>query len=140
MSFVVDSSVALSWCFEDERTPATLALLERVAEVGAVVPQHWPAEVLNGLMMAERRQRVDAARRRQLADFLRDLPLAVDPETTTQLWDATQRLAERFRLTVYDAIYLELAQRKNLALASLDKELCSAAAGLGVPVLGQPTT
>ena len=137
MSFVVDSSVALSWCFEDKRTPATLALLERVAEVGAVVPQHWPAEVLNGLMMAERRQRVDAVRRRQLADFLHDLPLELDPETTTQLWGATQRLAERFRLTVYDAIYLELAQRKNLALASLDNELCNAAASLGVPVLGK---
>jgi predicted nucleic acid-binding protein len=93
--------------------------------------------MLSGLMMAERRQRVDAVRRHQLADFLHDLPLEVDRETTTPLWDATQRLAEHFRLTVYDAIYLELAQRKNLALASLDKELCSAAAGLGVPVLGQ---
>ena len=66
MSFVVDSSVALSWCFEDERTQATKALLERVGEAGAVVPQHWPAEALNGLMMAERRQRIDADRRRRL--------------------------------------------------------------------------
>ncbi len=94
------------------------------------------AEVLNGLMMAERRQRIDADRRRRLADFLRDLPLAVDPETTVQLWGATQRLAERFRLTVYDAIYLELAQRKHLALASLDQDLCSAARTVGVSVLG----
>ena len=136
MSFVVDSSVALSWCFEDERTQATKALLERVGEAGAVVPQHWPAEALNGLMMAERRQRIDADRRRRLADFLRDLPLAVDPETTVQLWGATQSLAERFRLTVYDAIYLELAQRKHLALASLDQDLCSAARTVGVSVLG----
>jgi predicted nucleic acid-binding protein len=136
VSFVVDSSVALSWCFEDERTPATKALLERVGEVGAVVPQHWPAEVLNGLMMAERRQRIDADRRRQLAGFLHDLPLAIDPETTIQLWGATQGLAERFRLTVYDAIYLELAHRKRLALASLDRDLCGAATTVGVPVLG----
>jgi len=84
MSFVVDSSVALSWCFEDERTQATRALLERVGEAGAIVPQHWPAEVLNGLMMAERRQRIDAGRRRKLAEFLHDLPLAIDPETTVQ--------------------------------------------------------
>lgn len=139
MSFVVDSSVALSWCFEDERTPATRALLERVGEAGAVVPQHWPAEVLNGLMMAERRQRIDADRRRQLAGFLHDLPLASDPETTVQLWGATQSLAERFRLTVYDAIDLELAQRKRLALASLDQDLCSAATTVGVAVLGSPT-
>ena len=112
MSFVVDSSVALSWCFADEHTPAALALLERVGEAGAVVPQHWSAEVLNGLMMAERRQRIDT--RRRLADFPRDLPLAIDPETTVQLWGATQRLA----------------------LASLDRELCRAATTLGVPVLG----
>ncbi len=136
MSFVVDSFVALSWCFEDARTPATKALLERVAETGAMVPRHWPAEVLNGLMMAERRQRIDAARRRQLAEFLRDLPLAADPETTIQLWSATQRLAERFRLTVYDAIYLELAQRERLRLASLDQDLRSAGAALGVTLLG----
>lgn len=140
MSFVVDSSVALSWCFEDERTSAALALLERVGETGAVVPQHWAAEVLNGLMMAERRQRVDAERRRQLGVFLRDLPLAVDSETIVRLWGATQRLAERFRLTVYDAIYLELAQRRGVALASLDQELCAAAVTLGVPVLGKTPT
>jgi predicted nucleic acid-binding protein len=136
VSFVVDSSVALSWCFEDERTPATKALLEQVGESGALAPQHWPLEVLNGLMMAERRQRIEAGRRRQLADFLRDLPITLDPETTAQLWGATQGLAERFRLTAYDAAYLELAQRKRLALASLDNPLCKAATALGVPVLG----
>jgi predicted nucleic acid-binding protein len=136
VSFVVDSSMALSWCFEDERTPATQALLERVGESGAAAPQHWPLEVLNGLMMAERRQRVDAPRRRQLADFLRDLPITLDPDTTIQVWGTTQGLAERFRLTVYDAAYLELAHRKRLSLASLDQDLSKAATALGVPVLG----
>ena len=136
MSFVVDSSVALSWCFESERTPATQALLVRLGEAGAMVPLHWAAEVLNGLMMAERRQRIDAARRRQLADFLRDLPITFDPETSVQLWSATQGLAERFRLTVYDAVYLELAQRKRLPLATLDNELRVAGGVLGVILLG----
>lgn len=136
MSFVVDSSVALSWCFEDERTPATQAVLEQVGESGAVAPQHWPLEVLNGLMMAERRQRVAAARRRQLADFLRDLPITLDPDTTIQVWGATQGLAERFRLTLYDAAYLELAHRKRLSLASLDQDLRKAGAALGVTLLG----
>ena len=91
MSFVVDRSVALSWCFEDERTPATKALLERVGERGAVAPQHWPLEVLNGLLMAERRQLVDTGKRRQLADFLRDLPITLDPDTTVHIWGAAQR-------------------------------------------------
>lgn len=54
MSFVVDSSVASSWCFEDERTPVTRALLEQIGESGALAPQHWPLEALNQLMMAER--------------------------------------------------------------------------------------
>ena len=136
MTFIVDSSVSLSWCFEDERTPATKALLERVGDSGAHVPQHWPLEVLNGLMMAERRQRIDTAKRQRLADFLRDLPITLDTETTTQLWNATQRLAERFRLTVYDAVYLELAQRRHLPLATLDQEMRSAGAALGVTLLG----
>lgn len=136
MSFVLDSSVALSWCFEDERTPATKALLEQVGESGAVAPQHWPLEVLNGLMMAERRQRVDGNKRRQLAGFLRDLPITLDSDTTIQIWGATQSLAERFRLTVHDAVYLELAQRKRLPLASLDQDLRIACAALGVALLG----
>jgi predicted nucleic acid-binding protein len=113
VSFIVDSSVALSWCFEDERTPATAALLQRVGETGAVAPQHWPLEALNGLMMAERRNRVDAERRRRLARFLGDLPITLDTETSVQVWSATQDLAERYRLTVYDAAYLELALREN---------------------------
>ena len=136
MSFVVDSSVALSWCFEDERTPAMKALLEQIGESGAFAPQHWPLEVLNGLMMAERRQRVDANKRRQLAGFLRDLPITLDPDTTMQIWGATQDLAGRFRLTVHDAVYLELAQRKRLPLASLGQDPRIACAALGVALLG----
>ena len=88
-------------------------------------------------MMAERRNRLDAARRQHLARFLRDLPITLDAETTTQVWTATQRLAGRFRLTIYDAAYLELAQRQNLPLASLDRELRAASTALGVPLLGR---
>jgi predicted nucleic acid-binding protein len=136
VSFVVDSSVALTWCFEDERTPATTALLHRAGETGATAPQHWPLEALNGLMMAERRKRLDAAHRQHLAGFLRDLPITLDAETAIQVWTTTQRLAGRFRLTIYDAAYLELAQRRNLPLASLDRELRTAGTALGVPLLG----
>ena len=136
MTFVVDSSVTLAWCFEDEHTPATTALLRRIGETGANAPQHWPLEALNGLMMAERRNRLDARKRSRLARFLRDLPIALDSETSIQVWDATQRLAERFRLTIYDAAYLELTQRKRPPLASLDQELRAAGSALGVVLLG----
>ena len=136
MSFVLDSSIALSWCFEDERTPATRALLVRVGVAGACAPALWPLEVLNALAMAERRSRIDSERRQRLAGFLHDLPVTIDDETASQAWAVASQLAARFRLTVYDAAYLELAQRLNLPLATLDQELCAAAAALGVPLLG----
>ncbi len=136
MSFVLDNSVALTWCFEDERTPATTALLERLSETGAFAPMLWPLEALNGLLVAERRGRLDAAKRRVLAGFLRDLPVTIDDRAATEAWTAIARLAERFSLSSYDAAYLELAQRQRLPLATLDRDLTAAAAGLGLPVLG----
>jgi predicted nucleic acid-binding protein len=139
LSIVVDSSVALTWCFEDEQTPASLALLEMVVEAGAVAPTLWPLEVLNALIMAERRKRVDASQRQRLSGFLRDLPIVLDDETATQAWSATIQLAERHRLSVYDAAYLELAQRRDLPLASLDQELRAAAEVAGVVLVALAT-
>ena len=136
MSLVLDSSVALTWCFEDEHTSATLDLLDQIVETGAMAPLLWPLEVLNGLAMAERRGRLDASRRRQLAGFLSDLPVSLDPETASQAWTATALLAERYRLTLYDAAYLELAQRLDLPLATLDQELRVAGGALGLTLLG----
>ena len=120
MTFVLDNSVALTWCFEDERTPATIALLDRVAERGAFAPMLWPLEAMNGLLMAERRGRLDATKRHHLSGFLRALPIVLDAETSNHVWSTTLRLAERFMLTIYDATYLELAQRRALPLATLD--------------------
>lgn len=136
MSLVLDGSVALTWCFEDKHTPAALAILDQITEAGAVAPAIWPLEVLNGLTMAERRGRLDIMRRHQLAGFLRDLPVNLDQETADQAWTATMRLSERHRLTLYDAAYLELAQRLQLPLATLDQELRAAANALGIPLLG----
>ncbi len=135
---MLDNSVALAWCFEDEQTPTVLGLLDRVADSGATAPMLWPLEALNGLLAAERRRRLDAAKRAMLAAFLRELPVRLDMETADQAWEDTARLAEKFRLTIYDASYLELAQRRRLPLASLDKDLRKAAISAGVEVLGQP--
>jgi predicted nucleic acid-binding protein len=136
VSFVVDNSVALAWCFEDEHTQPILDLLDRVAETGAVAPSLWPLEALNGLLIAERRRRLDTKRRQRLADFLRDLPVTLDAETADQAWTATARLAERYRLTLYDAAYLELALRRKLPLATLDQDLIRAGKALGMTLLG----
>ena len=136
MSFVLDNSVALAWCFEDEHTEPVMALLDRVAQRGAVAPSLWPLEALNGLLMAERKKRLDARRRNDLASFLRALPIALDQETADLAWTPTIRLAERYRLSMYDAAYLELAQRRKLPLATLDGDLRKAAKAAGVALLG----
>jgi predicted nucleic acid-binding protein len=135
MSFVLDNSVALAWCFEDEQTPTVLALLERVTDSGAVTPALWPLEAINGLLVAERRGRVTSNRRRRLAGFLQALPIAIDPDTAAQAWSETVRLAGELGLSAYDAAYLELAQRLDLPLASLDARLRAAADVVSVPLL-----
>lgn len=135
MSFVLDNSVALAWCFEDEQTVAVMALLDRVTETGAVVPQLWPVEALNGLLTAERRGRIDGARRWRLAGFLRELPISIDDETASRVWHATAQLADTHHLTAYDATYLELAMRLGLPLATTDKPLIAAARSAEVAVL-----
>jgi predicted nucleic acid-binding protein len=138
VSFVLDNSVALAWCFEDEQTPAIMALLDRVTETGATAPMLWPLEALNGLLAAQRRRRLDAERRAHLAALLHALPVTIDTETADRAWAATAELAERFGLSVYDAAYLELALRRGLPLATLDRPLRTAAAASGLEVFGMP--
>lgn len=138
MTFVVDSSVALTWCFEDEATPTADALLMRLTEEGAHAPSLWPLEILNALRAAERRGRITRDARHERIAFLHMLPIVIDPETAAQAWVTTNRLTERFQLTVYDAAYLELAQRLDVPLATLDNELREAASALSIPLLGSP--
>jgi predicted nucleic acid-binding protein len=135
MSFVIDNSVVLAWCFEDEQTPTIMALLDRVTETGAVAPQLWPIEALNGLLTAERRGRIGADTRQRLAGFLRELPIDIDDETASRVWSTTALLAESHQLTAYDATYLELARRLGLPLATSDEALIAAAQVVGVSLL-----
>jgi len=135
VSLVLDASLTLSWYFEDERTPAIDVVLDEVAASGAVVPSLWRIEVANGFQMAIRRNRIDRDFRDRAIRHLGLLPIEVDPETATYVWTATLRLSDRFGLTVYDAAYLELAQRRDLPLASIDKTLSAAGERLGVPIL-----
>jgi predicted nucleic acid-binding protein len=132
LSLVIDSSITLAWLFEDEGTPQADAVMRQVAEAGAVVPSLWRLEVANGLQSAVRRKRIDVAFRDASIADLHSLPIAVDTETDRNAWGTTLTLAERCRLTLYDAAYLELAQRLRLPLASLDTELRAAGRALGV--------
>jgi predicted nucleic acid-binding protein len=136
VSLVLDSSATLAWIYNDETTGAIRQVFDAVAENGATVPTLWRLEVANSLTVAVRRRRIDADFRRSALADLALLDITTDPHTDSLAWGETLTLADRFRLTVYDAAYLELAQRRTLPLATLDEELCAAAAALGVRVLG----
>jgi len=135
MSLVLDSSLCLAWCFEDERTPEVLAVFERVVEEGVVVPTLWRYEIANALLMAQRRKRIDAERRTRLLQALSELDVEEDRAPEGDPWRAMVQLADLHRLTVYDAAYLELAQRRRLPLATLDKALLDAARKAGVEIV-----
>ena len=79
-AFVLDASIALAWCFADEATPATDALLERLADEDAAAPALWRLEVANALAMAERRGRLSIAGLTRSARLLEGLAVAIDPE------------------------------------------------------------
>jgi predicted nucleic acid-binding protein len=135
VSLVIDASVTLAWYFEDEASPATDELLDRIAAAGAVAPPLWRFEVGNGLQMAIRRKRIDAAYRDDALAELAALPITIDPDADAHAWTSTLRLSERFSITLYDAAYVELAQRRALPLATLDQAMHAAARDLGLAVL-----
>lgn len=133
---VLDSSATLAWIYGDETTEAVRLLFDIVAEEGAVVPALWRLEIANSLTVAVRRGRIGVGSRDAALCDLAFLDIAIDPHTNAQAWSATVQLADRFRLTLYDAAYLELAQRLALPLASLDNELRAAAHTLNIALFG----
>ncbi len=134
---VLDASITLASFFEDERTPAVVAVVDRVGLSGAFVPSLWPLEVANGLRIAIRRERISWSFRDAGLVQLAKLPIEIDSETHVHAWHATLQLAGRHGLTPYDAAYLELAQRRRLPLATLDRDLANAAEAEGVAVQGR---
>jgi len=133
--FVVDASIALTWCFEDEVTAATEAIGTQIDTDGAVVPGLWRLEVGNALLIAERRGRLKKRKVEERLALLSALPISVDAETDTQAWQDTILLARAHKLTLYDACYLELAIRIGATLATLDAALARAARHFGVVVV-----
>jgi predicted nucleic acid-binding protein len=138
VSLVLDSSATLAWIYGDETTESIRGVFEAVADHGAVVPSLWRLEVANSLTGAMRRGLIDAEFRRAALADLAFLDIAVDPHTDANAWAATLEVADRFRLTVYDAAYVELAGRRELPLATLDEEMRAAGAALGLRLLGAP--
>jgi predicted nucleic acid-binding protein len=136
VSLVLDSSVTVAWFYSGETTSAVRLVFERLTQDGAWVPALWRLEVANILEMSVRRGRHDFAFSQATLADLSSLPINLDPETDQRAWDATLQLAHLYRLTVYDAAYLEVAKRRGLPLATLDRELRAAAAAENIPLLG----
>jgi predicted nucleic acid-binding protein len=135
MTLVLDSSVTLAWVYSDETTKPVRRVFDLITANGAWVPALWRLEVANILEMGVRRGLGDAAFRDATLADLSLLPITPDAETDRQAWGATLRLAERHRLTLYNAAYLELALRRTMPLATLDHELRAAASAEGVKLL-----
>ncbi len=135
MAFVLDCSVTMAWLFSDEATEATDRLRESLVETRAFVPSLWPVEVGNVLLVATRRSRIHASEWPQIRASLSALPIEVDPVSMSRTWGASLELAHAHSLSVYDAMYLELAVRLRLPLVTLDRALRKAgrAAGIDVP-------
>jgi predicted nucleic acid-binding protein len=126
----------MTWFFEHDASPETDKLLGSLAGVDvAVVPQHWVLEVTNVLLAAEASKRKKAAESMEFLALLGKLSIESDTETGHYATTSTIALARKHRLTSYDAAYLELAMRRGVSLATLDKNLRKAAAMEGVPVL-----
>ena len=136
MSIVLDASVALAWVYAGETTNAILQLFEEVKAAGAWIPALWRWEIANVLQTNVRRGRHDANFRDAALANLAWFPIEVDVQCEPEAWLGTLLLADRHGLTVYDAAYLEIAKRKKIALATLDRDLRQAAESEGIELLG----
>lgn len=134
MAFVLDCSVTMAWIFPDEASVSTDLLRESLVEESAFVPALWPAETANVLLMATRRGRIAKDDWQQIRENLQALPINIDPVSTDRVWGEVLELADTYRISAYDAMYLELALRLRLPLATLDRELAAAAQASGVEV------
>jgi predicted nucleic acid-binding protein len=126
--FIPDASVTIPWCALDEATPWTDALLDLLRTGDkALVPPLWVYEVTNTVLHLKQRDRITAEEMSRFLDDLRALPIEVDSDGMERVFDRVLMLADRYRLTVYDASYLELALRTGYPLATLDGDLEKAA-------------
>jgi predicted nucleic acid-binding protein len=129
---IVDASAAGGWILDDEKTDITMQLLAMVNEQGALMPMLWYYEIRNMVLIKERRKRLTPEQTRIGLSLINNLPIDFDDETDDKL---LLRVARRHNLTAYDAAYLELAIREDLAFATLDRPLATAAKNEGVTLL-----
>lgn len=133
--FVVDNSVVMTWCFKDETSRYADRILDKLAGARGHVPCIWPLEVCNVLLAAERKKRLYEADSTYFVGLLSELPIIVEQEQPEKMMGKLMLLGRKCDLSSYDASYLDLAMRKGLPIATLDKKVLSAAKQTKVPVL-----
>jgi predicted nucleic acid-binding protein len=136
MSLVLDASITLAWIYADETTDAVLRVFDLLKSEGAWIPALWRWEIANVLETNARRGRHERDFCYEALAALSVFEIQVDAESEREAWFGAIELAERHSLTVYDAAYLELAIRRKIPLATLDRELRAAAEAEGVKVIG----
>ena len=134
--FVIDNSVVMSWCFQDETSKYTDAVLGYLEQTTAYAPAIWPLEVSNVLLVAERRKRLSQADSSRFVSLLFELPIIVEQESQERMLSEILALAREYKLSSYDASYLDLAMRKGLPIATTDKNIMAAARKINVPIVG----
>jgi len=135
--FVMDNSVVMAWCFQDEGNRYTEAVLDSLETGEALVPAIWPLEAGNVLVVAERRKRLDKSSALRFLSLLQSLPVSVEQESPERMFAEIVVLAREYGLSTYDASYLDLAMRHGLPLATLDTALIQAAKRCKVPIYAQ---
>ena len=132
--FVLDASVTAAWCFEDQGTPYTDAVLQTVISgAEAVVPAIWRFEVANILVVAERRKKIAPEKTARFIQALRSFAITVDLDSVDTVFDAVLEHARQYQRSAYDASYLEVARRRGLPFATKDEPLRAAADALRIP-------
>jgi len=132
--FVLDTSVAMAWCFEDETNPYADAVLDSLIDNAALAPSIWPLEVGNVLLVAERRNRISQPDSMRFLELLSSLPIKIESFSEQRMFEAVLNLARNLGLSSYDASYLDLAMQTGLKLATLDQSLRKAADRCGVAI------
>jgi predicted nucleic acid-binding protein len=139
VSFVLDASVTMRWFFGDGK-PQELAyagkVLDAMKDASALVPVTWGLEVANVIARAEAKGLVTEARSGAFLEMLDGVDIEVDAATSAHALSDTLQLARRYKLSAYDASYLELALRSGVPLATLDEDLQKAARKAGVKKFG----
>lgn len=133
--FVIDNSVVMAWCFKDEISRYSDRILDSLEVFTGFVPSIWPLEVSNVLLSAERKKIISEADSARFIALLAELPIIVEQESPERMIKDIFALARKHKLSSYDASYLDLAMRKGLPIATLDKNLLAAAKQSKVPIL-----